>query len=54
MGLEPHPDKAWMGSTAKGVDFLGYRLSQTGLIVAPATVARGVTRLHRLHEPQDE
>ena len=38
--------------TEQGVDFPGYRPSQNEITVAPATVQRGVTRLHRLDEQQ--
>jgi hypothetical protein len=52
MGLEPHPDKTWVGSAERGVEFLGYRINQTGLTVATATVQHAMTRLHRLDEQQ--
>lgn len=51
-GLAPHPDKTWVGKAERGVDFLGYRVSPNGIAPAPATVARPVTRLHRLQEQQ--
>ena len=50
--LEPHPDKTWVGTAERGVEFLGYRLNRTGITVAEATVQRAVTRVHRLHEQQ--
>jgi len=52
LGLEPHPDKTCVGTAERGVEFLGYRLSRTGITVARATVDRAVTRLHRLQEQQ--
>lgn len=41
-----------MGTPARGVDVLGYRVNPNGIASASATVARAVTRLHRLHEQQ--
>ncbi len=52
LGLEPHPDKTWVGLAEQGVDLLGYRICPKGITVAEATITRGVTRLHRLQKQQ--
>jgi len=52
VGLEPHPEKTWVGRVEQGVEFLGYRLTPSGMTLAPSTVRRGVARLHRLYEQQ--
>jgi RNA-directed DNA polymerase len=52
VGLAPHPEKTWVGKAERGVEFLGYAISPSGITLAPSTVRRGVARLHRLHEQQ--
>ena len=41
-----------MGRPEQDVDFLRSRLGLNGITVATATIARGVTRLHRFQEQQ--
>jgi hypothetical protein len=49
-----HPDKTFLGRTARGFDFLGYRFGAAGLTgVAEATVARFADKASRL-AAQDE
>ncbi len=48
--LSLHPDKTFIGSIARGFDFLGYWFSPQGLGVAPKTVERFVERVSRLYE----
>jgi hypothetical protein len=49
-----HPDKTFLGRTARGFDFLGYRFGAAGLTgVAEATVARFAEKAGRL-AAQDE
>ncbi|MEH2000890.1 MAG: reverse transcriptase/maturase family protein [Nostoc sp.] len=48
--LSLHPDKTFIGSIARGFDFLGYWFAPLGLGVAPKTVERFVERVSRLYE----
>ena len=48
--LDKHPDKTFIGSIAKGFDFLGYRFSPDGLRVATKTLANFVARMRQLYE----
>jgi hypothetical protein len=52
LGLEKHPEKAFIGRVERGFDFLGYRLSPKRLQVAKATVDRFVERARRLYEQE--
>ena len=54
--LDKHPDKTFIGSIAKGFDFLGYHFSPKGLRVAIKTVANFVARMRQLyeHEPGEK
>ncbi|WP_295583921.1 RNA-directed DNA polymerase [uncultured Lamprocystis sp.] len=49
--LDVHPDKRYIGKTARGFDFLGYRF-QAGRKLRPAaqSIDRLITRARRLHE----
>jgi RNA-directed DNA polymerase len=51
--LAKHPDKTFIGSIARGFDFLGYHFSPDGLRVATKTLANFVARVRQLygHEP---
>src|SRR5438132_4685732 len=49
--LHTHPDKTFLGRTARGFDFLGYRFGAGGLTgVAAATRERCVAQATRLAE----
>lgn len=49
--VEQHPDKTFIGQTAREFTFLGYRINAAGLIgVALPTVERFVERVNRLYE----
>ena len=50
LGLAKHPDKTFVGRTAKGFDFLGYHFGRERLTVAKATLERFVERATRLYE----
>ena len=51
--VEQHPDKTFIGPTARGFEFLGYRMNAAGLTgVANLTWERFVERVHRLYERQ--
>jgi hypothetical protein len=50
LGLPKHPDKTFIGRVERGFDFLGYRLSPQGLLVAKQTRERFVERAARLCE----
>jgi hypothetical protein len=52
--LAKHPDKTFIGRTAKGFDFLGYHFSPEGLRVATKTVANFVARARQLYEQERE
>ena len=48
--LAKHPDKTFIGSIAKGFDFLGYHFSSDGLAVAKKTSDHFVARVRQLYE----
>ncbi|ETX00979.1 MAG: hypothetical protein ETSY1_09280 [Candidatus Entotheonella factor] len=48
--LVKHPDKTYIGRTAKGFEFLGYSFSPDGLSVAKKTLEKFVARCRRLYE----
>ena len=48
--LDKHPDKTFIGSSAKGCDFLGYHFGLEGLTVAARTLDHFVARVHQLYE----
>lgn len=48
--LVKHPDKTYIGRTAKGFEFLGYSVSPDGLSVAQKTLEKFVARCRRLYE----
>jgi RNA-directed DNA polymerase len=50
LGLEKHPDKTFIGRTEKGFDFLGYRFSPKGILLARQTWERFAVRRARLQE----
>ena len=50
--LEKHPDKTFIGKIERGVDFLGYHFSPTGLTVATDTVVRFIEHAARLYEQE--
>ena len=52
--VEKHPDKTFVGRSAKGFDFQGYFFSPRGLEVAVVTVERFVAKVLRLYEQNGE
>ena len=50
LGLRCAQAKTWVGRTAKGIDFLGYRLSHTGLSIAQSTWDRMTAKSLQLYE----
>ncbi len=48
--LVKHPDKTYIGRTAKGFEFLGYSFYPDGLSVAKKTLEKFVARCRRLYE----
>lgn len=48
--VRQHPDNTIIGRIARGFDFLGYRFSVAGLVVARQTVERCVVRLSQRDE----
>ena len=48
--LTLHPDKTFIGKIGKGFDFLGYRLTLSGLRVALETIRRFQHKLTVLYE----
>ena len=48
--LAQHPDKTFIGRTGRGVDFLGYQFTPSGLAVAAKTIERFTERWTRLYE----
>ena len=48
--MRQHPDEITIGIIVRGFDFLGYRLSATGLTVATQTVERCAERVYLLDE----
>jgi hypothetical protein len=48
--VRQHPDEITIGIIVRGFDFLGYRLSATGLTVATQTVERCAERVYLLDE----
>src|SRR5437867_579605 len=54
LGLEKHPAKTFIGRVERGFDFLGYRVSPSGLTVAEETLRRFVARVTRLYEQEGD
>ena len=52
--LDKHPDKTFIGSLAKGFDFLGYHFRPGCFTVAAKTLAHFVARVHQLYERERE
>jgi hypothetical protein len=50
LGFAKYPDKTFIGRSAKGFEFLGYRLGPQGLTVAKQTRERSAARAPRLQE----
>lgn len=50
--LEKHPNKTFIGRTARGFAFLGYFLTPWGISVAQDTYGRLVERATRLYEQE--
>jgi len=50
IGLKLAPEKTWVGRVAKGFDFLGYRISPKGVLIALGSWNRFTVKLHRLFE----
>ena len=50
LGLRLAQAKTWVGRTAKGIDFLGYRLSNSGLSIAQSTWDRMTAKSLQLYE----
>jgi len=50
LGLEKQRAKTFIGRVERGFDFLGYRVSPSGLTVAEETLRRFVARVTRLYE----
>jgi hypothetical protein len=48
--VKQHPDKMIIGRLARGFDFLGYRFSAAGLVVARQTMERCVAQVSWLYE----
>lgn len=48
--VKQHPDKTFVGYTAKGFDFLGYQFNRDALSVAKGTLEKHYCRLSRLYE----
>jgi len=54
LGLEKQRAKTFIGRVERGFDFLGYRLSPSGLTVAEETLRRFVARVTRLYEQEGD
>ena len=54
LGLRMHPEKAFIGRTEKGFEWLGYRVSPAGLTLATRTVQKFTARVYRLYEQQSK
>ncbi|MCP4002492.1 MAG: hypothetical protein GY727_16445 [Gammaproteobacteria bacterium] len=52
LSLKQHPDKTCIGRIERGFDFLGYRLSRTGIRVADATLKNFFVKAARLYEQE--
>mgnify|MGYP003325687032 FL=1 len=50
LGLRLAQAKTWVGRTTKGMDFLGYRLSHSGLSIAQSTGDRMTAKSLQLYE----
>ena len=50
LGLRLAQAKTWVGRTTKGMDFLGYRLSHSGLSIAQSTWDRMIAKSGQLYE----
>mgnify|MGYP001360134322 CR=1 FL=1 len=50
LGLKLAPAKTWLGRVCKGICFLGYEISPSGIDVAMQTFDRMILRFHRLYE----
>jgi len=50
LGVQPHPDKTYIGKAAKGFDFLGFHYCPTGMTLADTTLSRHKAKLDRLYE----
>lgn len=48
--VEKHPEKTFIGRTARGFDFLGYWFSPSGLGIAQKSVERCMAKISRLYE----
>jgi hypothetical protein len=51
--LERHPDKAVIGRTEKGFDFLGYHFSPEGLSLAEKTIGNFLSHAVQLYEQEE-
>ena len=50
LGLRLAQAKTWVGRTTKGMDFLGYRLSRSGLLITQSTWDRMTAKSEQLYE----